>query len=61
MRRDGVDISSDEPVAEARKRAASMWVVFGTMLFVLAFVLGWRAAGPKSQKREAAPTGEFAA
>ncbi len=56
-----MDISSDEPVAEARKRAPSMWIVFGTMLFVLAFVLGWRAAGPKSQKHEAAPTRESAA
>lgn len=54
MRRDDVDFSAGEPVAEARKRAPSPWLVFGTMLFVLAFVLGWRSAGPTPEAREAA-------
>ncbi len=54
MRRDDIDFSAGEPVAEARKPAPNRWLVFGTMLFVLAFVLGWRSAGPTPEAREAA-------
>lgn len=38
-------------VAFAERRGISPWVIFGALLFVFMFIVGWRGAGSKRPLR----------
>ena len=42
---------SESSVAVEERRAGSPWVVFGTLLFVFMFVVGWRSGGRNKPPR----------
>ncbi|MDQ2908287.1 MAG: hypothetical protein M3R44_02940 [Candidatus Eremiobacteraeota bacterium] len=53
MEVDEVTIVSEESSAVAfeERRGLSPWVIFGALLFVFMFIVGWRSAGNKKPPR----------
>ncbi len=43
-------LADESSVAFEEKRGLSPWWILGAMLFVIAFMLGWRSAGKKRAK-----------
>lgn len=43
------------------KRGPNRWLVFGTLVFIIAFVLGWRSVRSKKSDATGAGTGDSSA
>jgi len=55
MEVDEVTVTSQSTMVYDERRGVSPWVVLGALLFVFAFVLGWRSADgekPRARSRD---------